>query len=38
MLAKIIKWFEIVGTAKAAAELSRQGYYAEANKLMSDIK
>ena len=38
MWKKIIKWFEVVGTARAVAELSRQGYYVEARKLMERLK
>jgi hypothetical protein len=34
MLKKIMNWFERVGTARAAAELSRQGHYELAKKMM----
>jgi len=34
MLKKIMNWFERVGTARAAAELSRQGYHDLARKMM----
>ena len=36
MWKKIMKWFEMVGTARAAAELSRQGHYDIARKLILD--
>jgi hypothetical protein len=38
MFKKIMHWFEVVGTARAAAELSRQGHYTLARKLMTDLK
>jgi len=34
MFKKIMRWFEIIGYARAAQELYRQGYYAEAKQLM----
>jgi hypothetical protein len=34
MFVKITRYFEIVGKARAAAELSRMGYHQEAKKLM----
>lgn len=36
MINKIIAWFERVGRAKAAAELSRLGYHDAAKNLMLD--
>ena len=33
-----IKFFETAGTARAAAELSRQGYHKEAQALMMGLK
>lgn len=38
MFERIISWFERIGTARAASELARQGYYKEAKKLMMDLK
>lgn len=38
MFTRIIKMFERVGAARAAAELARQGYHEEAKKIMMDIK
>jgi hypothetical protein len=38
MYRKIVKWFEMIGTARAAAELIRQGYHKEAKKLMMGLK
>lgn len=38
MFTKLMNWFELVGTARAAAELSRQGRYDLARKLMTDVK
>ena len=38
MWKKLMKWFEAIGTARAAAELSRQGHYDVARKLMMDLK
>ena len=37
MFTKIIAWFERIGTARAAAELARQGYHKEAKRLMTGI-
>ena len=34
---KIFKWFEDVGTARAAAELARQGKYDLARKMMAEM-
>jgi hypothetical protein len=34
----IVHHAEIVGTARAAAELTRQGYHKEAKNLMIDLK
>jgi hypothetical protein len=34
--ARLIETFETIGRARAAAELSRQGYYKEAKALLSD--
>ena len=33
-----ISFFETAGTARAAAELTRQGYHKEARALMMDLK
>lgn len=38
MWKKIMNWCEAVGTARAAAELSRQGYYDLAKKMMLEKK
>ena len=32
----IMNWFETVGRARAAAELTRQGFYKEAKALMTN--
>jgi hypothetical protein len=34
MFGKITRYFELVGKARAAVELSRMGYHQEAKKLM----
>jgi hypothetical protein len=34
MFGKITRYFEVIGKARAAAELSRMGYHNEAKKLM----
>jgi hypothetical protein len=34
MLDNLIKWFETIGTLRAAAELERLGYHKEAKRLM----
>jgi hypothetical protein len=38
MWKKLIKWFEAVGTARAAAELARNGHYEIARKMMLEDK
>lgn len=38
MFNRIMNWFERIGTARAAAELTRQGHYELAKKLMLDLK
>lgn len=35
---KMIKWFEAVGTARAAAELARNGHYELAQKMILEKK
>lgn len=37
-LTSMINTFEAIGRARASAELSRQGYHAEAKALMTDDK
>ena len=38
MWEKFVRWCEAVGTARAAAELARQGYYDQARKMMETLK
>jgi hypothetical protein len=35
MFNKILKWFEHIGTVRAAAELSRRGYHEAAKNLLT---
>jgi hypothetical protein len=37
MFSKIVKWFEHIGTIRAASELARQGYHKEAKRLMTNL-
>jgi len=36
--ARLIETFETIGRARAAAELTRQGYHKEAKALLTDVK
>ena len=36
--ARLIETCEVIGTARAAAELHRQGYHKEAKALMTDVE
>lgn len=34
----LFRFFELLGAARAAAQLSRLGYYDEANRLMQELR